>query len=113
MNEETKKICKKYVLNNIEEYCDSWDITTISSIDFVWIDYWMDFDIVYKAWNSDLYSYEKNVLHKIQDKTKVIDKINTLQRYDKTYMDDCICANDKWCFLLYKDVVNLWIDFNL
>ncbi len=63
---QIKRACKIYVLLNIEEFCDTDWIWAIESIHFWDLDYWMDFIINYVSWNSDWYSYEKNVLPKLK-----------------------------------------------
>lgn len=60
------KLCKRYVLQHIEEFCDTDSLNQIETIYF-WDDlwYWMDFQIEYISWNADWYSYKQNVLPKI------------------------------------------------
>ena len=64
--ETLQKLCKEYVLDSIKEFCDIDWFWQIESIYFWDLEYWMDFVINYKSWNSDGYSYEKNVLPKIK-----------------------------------------------
>ena len=54
-------IYKRYVLNNIEKFCDTDSLEQIEQITFWDLEYWCDFSIDYFSWNSDSYSYEKNV----------------------------------------------------
>lgn len=64
---ETNEIYKRYVLWNIEKYCDIDSLNQIEEITFWDLDYWCDFMIKYFSWNYDLYSYEKHVKPYIND----------------------------------------------
>lgn len=55
------EIYKRYVLGNIEKYCDIDSINQIETITFWKLEFWCDFRIDYFSQNSDSYSYEKNV----------------------------------------------------
>lgn len=55
------ELYKRYVLGNIEKYCDIDSLNQIETITFWELDFWCDFRIDYFNWNSDSYSYEKNV----------------------------------------------------
>ena len=54
-------IYKRYVLNNIEKFCDSGSLEQIGQITFWDWECWYDFGIDYFNWGWDDYSYEKNV----------------------------------------------------
>lgn len=59
-----KKKCKRYVLEHIEEFCDTWSMNEITDILFWDFDFWSDFEITY-WWNTDSYNFERNVLPKL------------------------------------------------
>lgn len=55
------EICKVFVLNNINRFIDIWAKEKIDNISFETNEYW-DFCIKYIDWDSEMYSYERNVL---------------------------------------------------
>lgn len=68
MTPELEKECKKYVLTHMEEFCDMNSIQDIETIAF-WkgIDnFGNDFSIIYTNWSWEAYSYERNVLPKLE-----------------------------------------------
>lgn len=57
-----KELCKRYVLSNIEKYCDIDTLNQIEQITFWNLEYWADFRIDYFNWNADSYNFKDNVM---------------------------------------------------
>ena len=62
-----EKILKRYVIENIEKFCDTDSLDQIENIAFWDLEYWCDFRIDYLNGNWDWYTYERNVMPLIKN----------------------------------------------
>ena len=81
------ELYKRYVLWNIEKFCDVDSLDQIEAITFGDLEYWCDFRIDYLNWNWNVYNYERNVKPYMDKKFNT--NCNSYVKWWKVY--DCIC----------------------